>query len=200
MISLQIDYLDLYLIHWPVPTKHVAAYQCLERLKQEGFVRSIGVSNYTIEDFEELLESCQVVPAVNQLEVNPFLFRSTTIEYFQNKGCLIQGYRCLANGKFSVPLVLDLAAKHNVFPSAILVGFLLQSGVGFLGKSSKRERIQENFCSESSTFQLTLDEMNELKSLTTAIKKEEFVALYRICCIRDTHVSEDLVKAHVTCD
>ena len=94
-------YLDLYLIHWPVPGKHVRAYKTLEKLVDEGTIRSIGFSNYTIEDYEELKrEGIRVKPVVNQIEVNPFLHRKRTIAYFQkHEGIVIQAYRGLRQGK-----------------------------------------------------------------------------------------------------
>ena len=89
--DLQCGYLDLYLIHWPVPGRHVEAYKELIQLQREGLVRDIGVSNYTIEDYEELLAAgISVIPAVNQVEVNPFLHRTRTLDYFRQRGVQIQ--------------------------------------------------------------------------------------------------------------
>lgn len=90
------DYVDLYLIHWPVPGKHVDAYKTLERLKAEGKVRNIGVSNYAVEDYKELIEGGVTDrPVVNQIEINPFLYRKNTIDYFRGEGVVLQSYRSL---------------------------------------------------------------------------------------------------------
>lgn len=90
------DYVDLYLIHWPVPGKHVEAYKTLERLKAEGKVRNIGVSNYAVEDYKELIEGGVTDrPVVNQIEINPFLYRKNTIDYFRGEGVVLQSYRSL---------------------------------------------------------------------------------------------------------
>ena len=120
--DLQTDYLDLYLIHWPVPGKHVAAYKELEELQKEGTVLSIGVSNYTPEDLDELLAGgATVVPAVNQIEINPFLHRTDAIEYFKSKGVLLQAYRSLRAGKqHDNATVAKIAAKHNKSPAQIM--------------------------------------------------------------------------------
>merc|ERR1740117_1716930 len=88
--DLGVDYIALYCIHWPVPGKHVAAYQQLEKAQAAGLVRSLGVSNYAVEDYVELMESATVVPAINQIEINPFLHRSKTIAFFESKGVKLQ--------------------------------------------------------------------------------------------------------------
>jgi diketogulonate reductase-like aldo/keto reductase len=79
LADLGTSYIDLYLVHWPVPGKHVAAYQTLEKLHAEGKLRAIGLSNYTIEDYEELKPHMTVRPVVNQFGITPLLFRAKTI-------------------------------------------------------------------------------------------------------------------------
>jgi len=119
--DLQTDYLDLYLLHWPVPTKHIAAYKVLEQLKNEGKVRSIGVSNYTIEDFQELIPHVTIIPSVNQIEVNPFLYRKKTIDYFQKENVLIQAYRSLRQGQeMNNSVLVSIAKKHQRSVAQIL--------------------------------------------------------------------------------
>jgi len=128
--DLRTDYVDLYLIHWPVPGKHVAAYLELEKLQKEGLIRSIGVSNYTISDFNELMDGgATVVPAVNQIEINPFLHRKETIEFFRSKGVLMQAYRSLRAGKEHDNVTLGkIAAKHGKSPAQILGAWAVQHG------------------------------------------------------------------------
>ena len=113
--DLQIDYFDLYLIHWPVPGKFITAYKTLETLKDEGLIKSLGLSNFTIEDYEKLSASgLKYQPVVNQIEINPFLFRTKTISYFQEKGIVLQAYRALCNGKqFNHPKLLQMAKKYQ---------------------------------------------------------------------------------------
>jgi len=92
------DYVDLYLVHWPVPGKHVDAYKTLLNLKKEGKIRNIGVSNYAVEDYKDLLSAGVTGddrPAVNQIEINPFIYRKNTIDYFKSEGVVLQSYRSL---------------------------------------------------------------------------------------------------------
>ena len=128
--DLQTDYLDLYLVHWPVPGHHIAAYLELEKLQKEGLVRSIGVSNYTVEDFNELMAGgATVVPAVNQIEINPFLHREDTIRFFKSKGVQLQAYRSLRAGKQHDNEVLaTIAAKHGKSVAQILGAWAVQHG------------------------------------------------------------------------
>jgi diketogulonate reductase-like aldo/keto reductase len=128
--DLQTDYIDLYLIHWPVPGKHVAAYLELEKLQQEGLLRSIGVSNYTPEDFEELMAGgATVVPAVNQIEINPFLHRRDAISFFKSKGVVMQAYRSLRAGQeHDNAIVEGIAAKHGKSPAQIMGAWAVQHG------------------------------------------------------------------------
>ena len=115
LADLGTDYLDLYCIHWPVPGKHVEAYKQLERAQAAGQIRSIGVSNYAVEDYQELMASgVKVNPVINQIEINPFLYRKKTIDFFESQGVKMQSYRTLRDGKaFSDPKILEIAAKHK---------------------------------------------------------------------------------------
>eukprot|EP00286_Rhodomonas_abbreviata_P014536 CAMPEP_0181327578 /NCGR_PEP_ID=MMETSP1101-20121128/22185_1 /TAXON_ID=46948 /ORGANISM="Rhodomonas abbreviata, Strain Caron Lab Isolate" /LENGTH=324 /DNA_ID=CAMNT_0023436265 /DNA_START=148 /DNA_END=1122 /DNA_ORIENTATION=- len=203
--DLQTDYLDLYLVHWPVPGgKHVDAYKVLEEMKAEGKIRSLGVSNYAIEDYEELQDACSVPPAINQIEVNPFLYRRNTIEYFQKKGVQIQAYRALRDGKaFDHPLVVQIATKYSKSPAQILGRWCVQKNVIYIPKSVKRERMEEN--AAVFDFELDPDDVSELDKLTTQDNIQKFRELYEKCVIRDTPWADTdegkkLVKVPVTYD
>ena len=144
LADLGTPYLDLYCIHWPVPGHHVAAYKQLEKALAAGLVRSIGVSNYAVEDFEELMAGgASVVPAVNQIEVNPFLYRRKTLAFFESKGVRVQSYRALRDGKaFADPTLLSVASAVGRSPAQVLGRWCVQRGVIAIVKSVKRERVR----------------------------------------------------------
>jgi diketogulonate reductase-like aldo/keto reductase len=191
--DLRTDYLDLYLLHWPVPGRNVEAWRALEELRAEGKVRSIGVSNYTVEDLEELARHSSSRPAVNQLEVNPFLFRSRTLAYCRAQGIVVQAYRPLANGKaLAHPVLCEIARAHGRAPSQILGRFALQQGCVLLTKSTRTERLRENL--DLDGFELSRAELARLEALSTPTAIEAFAELYRKCVIRDTPL-EALAKA-----
>jgi diketogulonate reductase-like aldo/keto reductase len=178
--DLGVDYIDLYCIHWPVPGKHVAAYQQLEKAQAAGLVRSLGVSNYAVEDFEELMESAAVVPAINQIEINPFLHRSKTIAFFESKGVKLQSYRSLRDGKsFGDPTVVAVAAKHGRSAAQVLGRWCVQHGYIYIPKSVKRERMAENM--RVFDFELDADDMSKLDALTTPEALANFVAVRPHC-------------------
>jgi len=182
------DYLDLYLIHWPVPGKHVEAYQVLEELQAQGKLRSIGVSNYVIEDIEELMQSAKVVPAINQIEVNPFLYRKKTISYCQSKGIVVQAYRALRDGKaFSHPVIVKMSEKYKKSPANILGRWCVQKNVIYIPKSVKKERMLANM--DVFDWKLEEQDVQELDLLTTQENLETFKALYLKCVLRDTPLS-----------
>lgn len=197
------DYLDLYLVHWPVPGKHVQAYQTLEDLVLEGKIRGIGFSNYAVEDYLEIKEAgIRVKPVVNQIEINPFLYRKNTISFFQGEGIELQSYRSLRDGKaFDHPTLLKIAANHpGRSPAQILGRWCVQNGFVYIPKSVKRERMVEN--AKVFDFTLNEEEMTELNSLTAPDAFETFRGLYRKCVNRDTTKDGSMegVKMEITID
>jgi len=179
LADLGIDYIDLYLIHWPVPGKHVEAYKTLERLAKDGKIRGIGVSNYAWEDYLELKEAgVENLPLVNQIEINPFLYRKNTIARFAEEGVVLQSYRSLRDGKaFDDPTVLKVAQSHNRSAAQILGRWCVQKGFIYIPKSVRKDRMVEN--SKVFDFELSDEEMEELDDLTTESAIETFGNLYR---------------------
>ena len=198
LADLGTDYLDLYCIHWPVPGHHVAAYLQLEKARAAGQIRSLGVSNYAVEDFTELMESgASVTPTINQIEINPFLYRKETIDFFDKAGVKMQSYRTLRDGKaFSDPTVLAVAAKHGKSAAQVLGRWCVQHGFIAIPKSVKVERMAENMA----VFDFALDDedMATLDALTTPEAIAKFVELYRKCVVRDTPVPPDQAKMSIT--
>eukprot|EP00565_Helicotheca_tamesis_P006813 CAMPEP_0185726378 /NCGR_PEP_ID=MMETSP1171-20130828/2373_1 /TAXON_ID=374046 /ORGANISM="Helicotheca tamensis, Strain CCMP826" /LENGTH=330 /DNA_ID=CAMNT_0028394715 /DNA_START=195 /DNA_END=1187 /DNA_ORIENTATION=- len=196
------DYVDLYLVHWPVPGKHVEAYKTLESLVEEGKVRGIGLSNYAVEDYLEIKEAGMKIPAaVNQIEINPFLHRKNTIDFFKKEGVVLQSYRSLRDGKaFEHPTLVKIAEQHGRTTAQILGRWCVQKGYVFMPKSVKKERMIEN--AKVFDFTLSDEEMEELDALTTPEAIETFQGLYRKCVNRDTSKdgTMDGVKMDITAD
>ncbi len=196
------DYLDLYLIHWPVPGKHVEAYKTLEILQKEGKIRNIGLSNYAVEDYIELQENgIEIKPSVNQIEINPFLYRKNTLDFFTKEGVILQSYRSLRDGKkFDDPTLVKIASSKGKSPAQILGRWCVQKGFIYVPKSVKKERMIEN--ANVFDFVLTSDEMKELDGLTDPDAFETFFELYKKCVNRDTSKdgTMDGVKMNITKD
>lgn len=196
------DYVDLYLIHWPVPGKHVEAYKTICKLQKAGKILGCGVSNYAWEDYLELKEAgVEQLPLVNQIEINPFLYRKNTIGKFAAEGVVMQSYRSLRDGKaFENPTLVKIAKDKSKSPAQILGRWCVQKGFVYVPKSVKRERMEEN--AEVFDFELTSDEMSELDSLTTPEAIDVFAGLYRKCVNRDTSKdgTMDGVKMDITTD
>ncbi|GMI50305.1 hypothetical protein ScalyP_jg2006 [Parmales sp. scaly parma] len=202
--DLQCSHLDLVNVHWPVPNKHVEAYRALEHCVELGLVKSIGLSNYSIEDYEELMQSekkIKIKPVVNQIEINPFLWRGVTVDYFRGKGVVLESYRTLCDGKrFDDETILKMAAKYEKSSAQILGRFCVQQDIVPILKSVKLERMVEN--SQIENFEIEEADMDELRALTTEENKAKFLALYRKCVNRDTPKdgTMDGVKDKITVD
>ena len=164
---LDIDYIDLYLIHWPLKDKRVDAWKALEVLQEEGKCRSIGVSNFTIEHLEELKESCNVIPAINQVELHPYHFQRKLLSYCNSENILIEAYSPLAHGKkLEEPRLVKIADQLNVPPAQVLIRWAIQHGMIPLPKSINKGRIGENF--DVFSFDIPSSVMSELDDLDEA--------------------------------
>lgn len=161
---LGLDYVDLYLLHWPVPRKRLESWRALERLLAEGKCRAIGVSNFLVRHLEELLEAAKVVPAVNQVELSPFGSRQTLVAYCRKKGIAIEAYSPLTKGqRLAHPAVVHLAHRIGRTPAQVLLRWGLQQDFIVLPKSSREPRIREN--SDLFGFELSARDMAELNAL-----------------------------------
>lgn len=195
------DFVDLYCIHWPVPGRHVEAYLELEELQKEGKIRSLGVSNYAFEDYEELMQKASVAPVVNQIEINPFLYRRNTIKLFQEAGVKMQSYRSLRDGKaFEHPQILAIANKHGRTAAQVLGRWCVQKGFIYIPKSVRKERMIEN--AAVLDFSLDDEDLAQLDGLTTPEAIKTFNELYQKCVNRDTPKAGSMegVKMDITMD
>ncbi|MCM6763100.1 aldo/keto reductase [Rathayibacter sp. ZW T2_19] len=141
------DYVDLYLVHWPIPSRdrYVETYRALERLQQEGRARSIGVSNFAVEHLERLSAETGVVPAVNQVELHPRLPQEELRAFGDAHGIVTEAWSPLARGRLlQEPALERIAARHGVSPAQVVLRWHVQNGVVVIPKSVTPERIREN--------------------------------------------------------
>ncbi len=163
------DYLDLYLIHFPVPETRKESWKAMETLLQKGKCRAIGVSNFTIPHLEDLLETHEVIPAVNQVEFHPFLYQKELLEYCQRKGIQVEAYSPLARGeRFKHPRITALATKYSKTPAQLMLRWGLQHGLVVIPKSTGEERIREN--SQVFDFEISSEDMKSLDSLNEDLR------------------------------
>ena len=146
------DYVDLYLIHWPIKEGRAASWKALEKLYEDKRVKAIGVANYNIALLEELKSTANIVPAVNQIEFSPWLFQEDLLNYCKTAGIQVQSYSPITRGlKFSDERLVLLCNKYNKTPAQIVLNWHLQHGISTIPKSSKKERLVENFDATSFT-------------------------------------------------
>jgi len=143
---LGLDYVDLYLIHWPIKEGRAASWKALEKIYEEGRAKAIGVANYTLPFLNELRQYSTIEPAVNQIEFTPWLFEKDTYEYCKKAGIQLQSYSPITRGiKFSDERLILLCEKYQKTPAQIILNWNLQLGVSTIPKSAHKERLQENF-------------------------------------------------------
>jgi diketogulonate reductase-like aldo/keto reductase len=161
---LGLDYVDLYLLHWPVPGKRLDSWRALERLHDERRARAIGVSNFLVPHLEELLGTARVVPAVNQIELTPFLQRRETRALCRASGITVEAYSPLTRGRrLDQPVVRNIANRVGRSPAQVLLRWGIQHDLVVLPKSTRAERIAEN--GNIFDFELDLDAMAQLDGL-----------------------------------
>ncbi|KAK4528751.1 hypothetical protein GAYE_SCF64G6697 [Galdieria yellowstonensis] len=189
--DLRLDYLDLYLVHWPCNWEFTGlpitadnwipkdkdgnikfskvsleqTWHAMEEVQKMGLVKSIGVSNYSIVNMLDLFSYCKIPPAVNQIEMHPYYARTDLLEFCKSRGVHVTAYSPLGSGKHG-PLqdetVAKIAKKHGRTPAQVLIRWCLQRGCSVIPKSVKKERIKENF---DVLFELSPQDMKELEAL-----------------------------------
>jgi len=144
MEALGLGSIDLYLIHWPTNRRR-ESWKALEALQKRGVCRSIGVSNYSISDLEELLNESSVVPAVNQVEFHPWAYDRGLLEYCRRHGIALEAYSPLVQGRgLRDPAIRAMAAKHARTSSQVLLRWGLQHGCIVIPKSDREDHLREN--------------------------------------------------------
>ena len=163
---LGLDYLDLYLIHWPVPGCFCNTWQVFEKLQSSGVIKSIGVSNFSIHDLELLKEASDITPAVNQIEMHPLFQNPELISYCQTNGIAIQAYAPLARGAYAnSPLMIEIGKQPQKTPAQIGLRWLVQQNISVIPKSGQKNHIEEN--SKIFDFSLTEEEMSAISAMNT---------------------------------
>ncbi|MGN6426621.1 aldo/keto reductase [uncultured Leifsonia sp.] len=162
------DTVDLFLIHWPAPKhdKYVDTWRALERIAEEGRARSIGVANFHIHHLQRLAQETSTVPAVNQVELHPWLPQTAVRQYDAAQGIVTEAWSPLARGRILGNPTLDaLAAKHGVSPAQVVIRWQLQLGNVVIPKSSTPARIRENI--DVFGFELDADDLAAIAALET---------------------------------
>jgi diketogulonate reductase-like aldo/keto reductase len=146
MKTLNIDYIDLYLIHWPIKGKRKETWKALEKLYNEKRVRAIGVANYLMPFLKELETYSTIMPAVNQVEFSPWLYLKDELHYCKEHNIQLQSYSPLTRGeKFNDKRLLQLSKKYDKTPAQIILRWNIEHGISTIPKSSNKKRLQENF-------------------------------------------------------
>lgn len=162
--KLGLEYLDLYLIHWPVQGKYKEAWRALETLYTAGRVKAIGVSNFQIHHLKELMQDAEIKPMVNQVEYHPRLTQKELQSFCQEHGIQLEAWSPLMQGQLLDELVLkDIANKYDKSTAQVILRWDLQNGVVTIPKSTKEHRIVEN--ATVFDFELTEEEMERINDL-----------------------------------
>ncbi len=142
--KLQIEYVDLYLMHFPVPERN-NSWKFLEKVYKSGKARAIGVSNFTISHLKELMANAEVIPAVNQVEFHPYLYQKELLNFCNNQGIKIEAYSPLTHGhKLKDPKLIEIAKGYHKSTAQLLIRWGLQHDLIVLPKTSNKMRILEN--------------------------------------------------------
>ncbi|MEK3740773.1 MULTISPECIES: aldo/keto reductase [Paenibacillus] len=164
LAKLGLEYLDLYLIHWPVKGKYKESWRALETLYKEGRVKAIGVSNFQIHHLEDVLKDAEIKPMVNQVELHPYLNQQELLDFCKEQGIQLEAWSPLMQGQlFDQPVLKKIAAKHGKSVAQVIVRWDLQRGIITIPKSTKEHRIIENV--DVFDFNLSDEDMTLINSL-----------------------------------
>jgi methylglyoxal/glyoxal reductase len=161
---LQTDYVDLYLIHWPVRDKFKDTWKIFETIYNSGRARAIGVSNFLIHHLEDLFTVAEINPMVNQVECHPYLVLQDLQDFCKSRKIFYEAWSPLMQGAIiDVPLLKELSKKYNKTPAQIALRWNLQKDIITIPKSKRKERIQEN--ADIFDFQLSSEDLSKIDSL-----------------------------------
>lgn len=166
---LGLDYVDLYLIHWPAPRKnlYVESWKALKRLKDEGRAKSIGVSNFTAEHLDRIIAETGVTPVLNQIELHPRFQQKSLREAHARRGIVTQSWSPLGQGKLLAdPVIGRIAARHKRTVAQVIIRWHIDNGLVAIPKSVTPSRIKENF--DVFGFKLDADDLAQIAGLDSA--------------------------------
>lgn len=164
--KLKLDYVDLYMIHWPMPNldKYVATWKALIRLRTEGLCKSIGVCNFNIDYIERLIHETGIVPAVNQVELHPYFQQKELREFHQKHNIITESYSPISRGTvLEDTLINTLAKKYNKTAAQIVLRWHFENGLVAIPKSQNPKRILENL--DIFGFNLSAEDLVEMAKL-----------------------------------
>lgn len=167
--KLGLDYLDLYLIHWPVQGKYKEAWRALEYLYKQGRVRTIGVSNFQVHHLEDILKDAEIKPMVNQIEFHPRLTQGKVREFCEKNNIQVEAWSPLMVGKlFDNEILKEIADKYNKSVAQVILRWDLENNIVTIPKSTNESRIIQN--SNIFDFQLTKEEVERISSLNQDLR------------------------------
>ncbi|GIN59385.1 aldo/keto reductase [Lederbergia ruris] len=165
--KLGLDYVDLYLIHWPTPKydTYVETYKALEKLYKDGKTKAIGVCNFDIDHLQRIMDECEIVPAVNQVECHPYLQQKELKQFCKEHGIYLEAYSPLMNGTKVIedPVIQEIAEQHGKTPAQVILRWHLQTDVMVIPKTVTPSRMKENL--NVFDFALTEKDMEKIASL-----------------------------------
>lgn len=162
--KLGLDYLDLYLIHWPGKDKYVDTWHALEKLYKDGKVRAIGVSNFKIHHLQTLMEQSEEKPVINQIELHPYLTQKDTLAFCKENGIAVEAWSPLGRGRLlDDPTLVEIGKKYGKTAAQVTLRWHLQNDVIVIPKSVTPSRIKEN--SDIFDFELTPEDMERIDAL-----------------------------------
>ncbi|OJJ19922.1 glyoxal reductase [marine bacterium AO1-C] len=166
---LQTNYLDLYLIHWPVKDKYKDTWRALEQLYRDGRVRAIGVSNFQVHHLEDLLADANIRPMVNQIEMHPYLQQADLLDFAQKNHIRLEAWRPIMQGQvMQVPELQIIGAKYGKSPVQVTLRWLYQLGVIVIPKSVNPIRIGHN--ADIFDFELSAQDMSLIRQLDQGLR------------------------------
>jgi diketogulonate reductase-like aldo/keto reductase len=161
--KLGLDYVDLYLIHWPVKRKYLETWRAFEALYKDGRIRAIGVSNFHIHHLQDVLDKYPTVPAVNQIELHPRLTQVPLREFCARHGIQAEAWSPIMKGRLDIPVLVDIANRHGKTPAQVVLRWDLQHGIVTIPKSVHERRIIEN--ADVFDFELSAADMAAIDAL-----------------------------------